>query len=67
MREDKSCHNDYNPSKDKLEIGVWMLVDYYKDIKIICFIILLSKMTLFVLLNLKKSKISNNIKSRGFL
>ena len=38
-----------NPSRDKLEIGVWLLVDYFKNITIIFFVILLSKMTLFVL------------------
>ena len=55
MREDKSCHSDNNPSKDKLEIGVRVLVDYYKNIKIVCLVILLSKMTLFVLCHKKTS------------
>ena len=48
QREDKSCNNDYHPSKDKLEIGVWWLVDYYQNIRIICFFILLRKIALFL-------------------
>ena len=34
MREDKFCHNDYNPSKDKLEIGgmiVGRLLEEYQN------------------------------------
>ena len=31
------------------KIGVWLLVDYFKNITIIFFVILLSKMTFFVL------------------